>query len=94
MSPVIDRLIAAKITLAKEPLPPYSTDSNEALAAARMFIAEGGMVSAARFHGDMGWRVTASKAPMSERFTVRGEFATAVCKAMLQAVGVMVVSSD
>lgn len=90
---MIDKLIAAKITDNSEAnTPRYSAEVELALYAAGEFTRQGGNVCLVKGAHQV-WQMTAWQGK-GRQHTESGPFASALCRAMLAAVGVSVKSSD
>lgn len=97
---VLDRLVAAKIVWPNagpadenQIIPCYTQDVESALEAANAFTRRGGNVRMLKTGGQV-WEATAWVALKQRQFTEVGTFPSALCRAMLAAVGVSVKSSD
>lgn len=95
MSHVVDRLVASKIVEGPDDAKPprYSTDVEAAVEAANVFTRKGGALRFTK-SGAHVWEVTASAHPNGRKFVEYGNFASALCRAMLASVGVSVMSSN
>lgn len=97
MSAIVDRMVSHKI-MASDPEElapgPYSTSAPHALAAVDQFTNEmGGTISMHKRKRD-AWNVVAMRHGNAPRCEAYGKLPAALCRAMLQAVGVTVTSSD
>ncbi len=91
---VIDRLVAHKIMQQSEgDVPGYTSDVARALEAVDSFTRAGGNVRLVKL-GAQVWEVTAWARAGGRQHTENGGFANALCRAMLAAIGVSVMSSD
>lgn len=90
----IDRLIGAKVAeKGGDPERCYTQDTNAALDAASAFTRRGGTVRMLKA-GSHVWEATAWVTARGRQHTESGTFPSALCRAMLAAVGVSVKSSD